>query len=207
MAITPRGEVAAVTNVREPGQTSGTRSRGELPLAALRQTNTELAAYCDDQAEQYEGYNLVKLSGREGWYYSNRDPQPGRRVFRGSYGVSNHLLQSPWPKLVRQRQRLDQMLAHRADHFTTGQLHDALIDQLRDSEPAPDHLLPDTGVGIQFERFLSPPFIVGPTYGTRATTVVTVDDQGHCCVTEQAWQPGGEPATRNSFNWQTPLSL
>tara|TARA_Y100000815_G_scaffold71922_1_gene60705 strand:+ start:671 stop:949 length:279 start_codon:yes stop_codon:yes gene_type:complete len=81
-------------------------------------------------------------------------------------------------------------------------LHNDLIPLLQDSTPAPDHLLPDTGVGLETERFLSSPFIVGTDYGTRATTVVTVSAAGEIQVTEQSWGPDAEPGERRHFHWQ-----
>jgi uncharacterized protein with NRDE domain len=63
-------------------------------------------------------------------------------------------------------------------------------------------LLPDTGVGLETERFLSSPFIVGSDYGTRATTVVTVSASGEIEVTEQSWGPDAETGERRHFHWQ-----
>jgi uncharacterized protein with NRDE domain len=81
-------------------------------------------------------------------------------------------------------------------------LHKELIPLLQDSTPAPDHLLPDTGVGLETERFLSSPFIVGSDYGTRATTVVTVSASGDVEVTEQTWGPDAKTGERRHFHWQ-----
>ncbi|MDX1755783.1 MAG: NRDE family protein [Marinobacter sp.] len=204
LAIDRAGQVAAVTNVREGTPEMGRHSRGELPVRALTTETDTLQARLTAQQDLYSGFNLVKLSPLDhghGWYYSNRDAHPGRHLHRGSYGLSNHLLQSPWPKLLRLRNAVASTLADPSIR-PTGQLHAQLIEQLQDPTPAPDHVLPDTGVGLETERFLSSPFIVGPHYGTRATTIVTVRRDGEITVTEQAWTPQGQPGDHRQFCWQ-----
>lgn len=201
LAVADDGMVTAVTNVRESGVEAGQRTRGELPLLARSRTTTDLRQQLIDSASEYAGFNLIRLNSREGWYFSNRDAHPGRHLHRGAYGLSNHLLQSPWPKVVRLRDDLVRTLAgSRRDD--TEQLHAALLLQLQDGTPAPDHLLPDTGVGLDFERFLSSPFIRSDDYGTRASTVVTVARDGEITVTEQGWGPQGQRRQWQRFRWQ-----
>ncbi|KMQ73697.1 NRDE family protein [Marinobacter subterrani] len=200
LAVSAKGEVSAVTNVREGTPEAGQISRGELPLRALREPRRQLEGYLHGNADHYSGFNLVHLTTRDGWYFSNRDAQPGRHVHRGAYGLSNHLLQTPWPKLVRLRQAAGEVIVAATPH--TGALHDELIALLQDTTPAPDRLLPDTGVGIETERFLSSPFIVDSEYGTRATTVVSVSGSGDIHVTEQSWGPEAQASERRQFHWQ-----
>lgn len=201
LAVTRRGEVAAVTNVREGSAEAGQASRGELPLRALSESADDVARQLAEQQACYAGFNLIRLSTDSGWYYSNRDAHPGRHLHRGTYGLSNHLLQSPWPKLLKLRTAVAQLLAATPANASR-QLHQSLIPLLQDTDPAPDRELPDTGVGLETERFLSSPFIVGRDYGTRATTVVSVSRGGEIRVTEQTWQPMGEPGAQRQFCWQ-----
>jgi len=200
LAIGADGQVTAVTNVREGSAEVGRHSRGELPLNALSLSKTTMQARLDADPGRYSGFNLVSLSSAGGWYYSNRDAHPGRSVYRGVYGLSNHLLQTPWPKLLRLRTAVGDCVAAAGNDAKA--LHAQLIPLLQDASPAPDHSLPDTGVGIETERFLSAPFIVGDHYGTRATTLVTVSDQGQVLVTEHAWGPNAEPLEKRQFGWQ-----
>lgn len=201
LAISPDGVISAVTNVREGSAEPGRLTRGDLPLMAQQQPRHEMHQHLADHASLYAGFNLIRLAGREGWYYSNRDAHPGRSLYRGNYGLSNHLLQSPWPKLVRLREQLRDTLAH-ARYDAPEALHQALLEQLHDTSPAPDHLLPDTGIGLDQERFLSPPFIQSELYGTRASTIITVARRGEIRVTEQTWSRGGAADERQSFCWQ-----
>lgn len=200
LAVSADGAVAAVTNVREGSTEAGRQSRGELPLNAHRLSFSELQSSLDAEPGRYAGFNLVKLAGLGGWYYSNRDAHPGRQVFRGVYGLSNHLLQTPWPKLLRLRTAVGQCVEQACK--TPEPLHDQLLTLLQDTTPAPDRSLPDTGVGIETERFLSSPFILGDHYGTRATTVVTVSRQGRVSVTEQSWGPNAKTLEKRQFAWQ-----
>jgi uncharacterized protein with NRDE domain len=200
LAVNTRGEVSAVTNVREGTPETGRISRGELPLQALTDSRDQLDGYLIEKADQFSGFNLVHLTTGDGWYFSNRDAHPGRQIHRGVYGLSNHLLQTPWPKLLRLREAAGNTIA--AAGHNAEKLHKELIPLLQDSTPAPDHLLPDTGVGLETERFLSSPFIVGSDYGTRATTVVTVSASGDVEVTEQTWGPDAKTGERRHFHWQ-----
>ncbi|SFR73603.1 Uncharacterized conserved protein, contains NRDE domain [Marinobacter daqiaonensis] len=202
LAVSPEGHISAVTNVREGNTEAGRLTRGKLPLLAQEHSREEVGQELADTGSLYAGFNLIHLTRRDGWYYSNRDAHPGRTLYRGSYGLSNHLLQSPWPKLVRLREQLRQTLAD-CDPARPDALHASLIDQLHDTTPAPDHLLPDTGLELAQERFLSSPFIQSDYYGTRASTVVTVHLSGDIYVTEQAWGRGGTKGECQSFHWVT----
>lgn len=201
LAVTPCGEIAAVTNVREGSAETGRISRGELPLRALCEPEHQLQQQLTEQQADYSGFNLIRLNVDGGWYFSNRDAHPGRHLHRGTYGLSNHLLQSPWPKLLRLRNAVADTLAATPAGAAEG-LHQALIPLLKDTTPAPDRDLPDTGVGLETERFLSSPFIVGSDYGTRATTVVSVSRSGEVRVTEQSWLPMGQAGEQRQFCWQ-----
>ncbi|MBJ6138407.1 NRDE family protein [Marinobacter litoralis] len=200
LAVSPDGRVTAVTNVREGSPEAGRCSRGELPLNALSLPYSELKEALASEPGRYAGFNLVSLSPDSGWYYSNRDAHPGRQVFRGIYGLSNHLLQTPWPKLLRLRSAVGQSID--TAHADTKALHSELISVLQDTTPAPDSQLPDTGVGLDTERFLSSPFISGEHYGTRATTVVTLSADGEVQVTEQSWGPFARKLETREFRWQ-----
>ncbi|MEQ9546052.1 MAG: NRDE family protein [Marinobacter sp.] len=201
LAVGADGRVSAVTNVREGTAEPGRKSRGDLPLQAMTMPLEELEQQLAHHQDEYSGFNLIRLDGQSGWYFSNRDAHPGRKVYRGTYGLSNHLLQTPWPKLLKLRNAMSHTLAETpAD--ASEPLHDALITLLQDTTPAPDRDLPNTGVGLETERFLSSPFIVGSDYGTRATTIVSVSRLGEIRVTEQGWKPMGESGERRQFCWQ-----
>lgn len=198
LGVSRSGAVAAVTNVRDGQPEKGAKSRGLLPIWALEQDRPTLDGTLRASTGDFAGYNLLRVDSDGGWYFSNRDSHPGRQLFRGVYGLSNHLLQSPWPKLIRLRATLQARL-----HDTSLEdLHDRLIVALMDNTPAPDAFLPDTGISLETERFLSSPFIRSEAYGTRATTIISVHRDGTINVTEQNWLRGGTPGERQTFSWQ-----
>jgi uncharacterized protein with NRDE domain len=180
LGVNRRGRFAAVTNVREPGAMKpGKRSRGELPhgyLAGSEDAETYLRALTPRDGE-YAGFNLLLGDTRALWFYSNREHRP-RRIEPGVYGVSNGRFDEPWPKLVSGREELAEQIAGEIDHAQ-------LLEILTDHRVAEDHELPDTGVGLEFERLLSSRFIRSPGYGTRACSVVSFSRSGQVEFSEQ----------------------
>ena len=192
------GRYALLTNYREPGRhRSGAPSRGALVRDFLLGTDSAAAyaeAVCARGAD-YNGFNLIIGAADGVRYLGNRDPSGrARPLTPGRYVLSNHLLDTPWPKAARLRAALDTqpvgMLA--ADP-------DGVFAVLRDAEPAEDAALPATGVSIEFERLLSSPFIVSPDYGTRCTTVIAVAADGHALFSEQRYDPAGRACERHDW--------
>lgn len=146
----------------------------------------------------YNGYNLLVGDGGELIWTSNRSEAP-RTLEPGLYGVSNHLLDTPWPKVERSKERLDAALSANALDPVD------LLDLLRDTKIAPDDALPDTGVGLDLERKLSPPFIAMPEYGTRASSVLLVRDDGLVSFTEEVTAPAADQRPPRTFLLEWPL--
>lgn len=198
LGFTPGGRVAAVTNYRSGQAEQARLSRGQIPLALLASPDPEVEARSIHyRRTDFGRFNLL-VGGQGQWLYSgSEDPVPLRSMYRGIHGLSNGLLQSPWPKVVRGQRRLAECL--RAEHPS----HEALLTLLADEEKAAQEHLPDTGVGPETERFLSSLFIRSPHYGTRASTVATCDRNGHWKVTEQCYGPDGEASARHCFEWDS----
>lgn len=169
LGVGPGSRFAALTNVREPGVAvpAEARSRGELVAEFLRGDEAPGDYLARLDPAQYAGFNLVVADARALWYLSNRSG-PARALGPGVYGISNAALDTPWPKVVRGRERLAALVA--AGAATT----EALLDLLADRAPAADAELPDTGVGLALERMLSPLCIVGPDHGTRSSTALII---------------------------------
>jgi uncharacterized protein with NRDE domain len=122
--------------------------------------------------------------------------QTGRseRVGPGLHLLSNASLDTPWPKATRVNAALSSLVA-------TGEplVVEDVFRSLRDQTPSPDVELPETGVGLEMERFLSPPFIVGARYGTRASTVVLFGENGSIEFCEKRFLPSGEVSGQARF--------
>ncbi|MBP9044813.1 MAG: NRDE family protein [Moraxellaceae bacterium] len=183
LGVTRQGRFAALTNVREPGMPLGVRSRGEVVSAYLL-GNESPAAYSERvkaDGGHYSGFNLLASDGDSLWWSSNREADP-RQLGPGIYLLSNHLLDTPWPKVKRLRAGLMGLLPQ-----TNAE---AMLALLQDGQAAADSDLPDTGIGLAMERLLSPAFIRTPQYGTRASTLVMA---GHDRIgfIEQGYGPDG----------------
>ncbi|MEN5240138.1 MULTISPECIES: NRDE family protein [Pseudomonas] len=184
LGVGPQGRFAALTNIRDPRQALGPRSRGEL-VAAFLQGELGVEAYLDQVASrsgQYSGFNLLVGDAGQLGYLHAREAAP-RLLEPGVYGLSNAGLDTPWPKLVKARSGLQQLLESAEP--------EQLMSLLADGEPAADSELPETGVGLATERLLSSVFIASQNYGTRASTVLIVDDQGRRRMVERSFGPFG----------------
>ncbi|MCE3262294.1 MAG: hypothetical protein K0R43_1373 [Pseudoduganella sp.] len=162
---------AAITNVRNPQEHNPLApSRGRLvaDFLAGAMTAQEYVAQIEAQAGQYNGFNLVLCDGKELVWYSNKgedDPRNGKPLEAGIYGLSNALLDSAWPKVLKTKAQFASLLC-------LGAPEDAFFEMLSDTTRAPDMRLPETGVPLELERLLSAVKIESPNYGTRSSTVV-----------------------------------
>ena len=183
MGLTLGGRFAAITNYREPGRTiADAPTRGLLVTDFLRGEASPLDYLEAVRARgaKYNGFNLIAGDGRTLAYYGNRDSAV-RLLEAGTYGLSNHLLDTPWPKVRRLKAAIST-----APHVSDAPLlTDHLQRALGDSSTAPEVELPDTGVGPELECLLSAAFIGGARYGTRASTVLLIDDAGRAHYNER----------------------
>ena len=187
MGVTLQGKFAAITNYREPArQIPDAPSRGHLVSNFLggRQSAEAYTQTIFPTANQYNGFNLLTGDTSSLHYYSNRGGKP-RVLAPGIYGLSNRLLNTPWPKISTGVSNLASII-----ESGRSQLPEKLTELLQRQETAPDNQLPDTGVGYSMEKMLSPIFITSRNYGTRCSTILTIDRNGHIWITEFTWQPG-----------------
>ncbi|MEM6328398.1 MAG: NRDE family protein [Bacteroidota bacterium] len=181
-----------VTNVRDlPAHRDDALSRGDLTRAYLRLGAPPEVVAQDVHArrQRYNPFNLLLAQGDEVWYVSTHTSAP-RRIGPGLYGLSNATLDVPWPKVTRGKQALAACLADPR----LGP--DPLFDLLDHAEPAPEAELPDTGVGREWERILSPIFIASERYGTRAQSVLLLDAEGQGVFAERTTTPGASREVR-----------
>lgn len=183
------GRVATLTNVRDPNLSvpADAPSRGELVVQAL--TCADLPAWLEQleaRASGYAGFNLLVATPSRMWHlHHGRARTALSEVPRGVHALSNADLDTPWPKTRRLHQAMVQ------DTTPPVTWPEASHRAIQQPEEAPDHALPDTGVGVSLEKRLSAAFIVGDTYGTRATTWLTLTHEGRATLTEQCFGPHG----------------
>ncbi|MCI1054777.1 NRDE family protein [Stenotrophomonas maltophilia] len=180
------GRMAVVTNVRDPLAAQTGPSRGALVADFLR--GRDPAAVHIDRlatvAGAYAPFNLLLADGHSLEFLGNH-PAERQRLGPGVHGMSNGALDAPWPKTRRLMAALEAWFEAGDEDLTP--LWAALADEHR---PA-DSDLPDTGIGLERERWLSPAFIRGDDYGTRASTVLLIDAEGHGQIHERRFGPQG----------------
>jgi len=182
-----RGRMAVVTNVRDgiPPPHDGP-SRGALPVAFLDGSADAAAATTDlhAKANRYAPFNLVLADVEACWHLGNH-PLQRETLATGVHGISNGRLDAPWPKTRHLIAALRTWIDAGNDDVQP------LWNALADERIAPDAELPDTGVGIELERRLSPAFIRSEAYGTRASTIIAVDREGRGFIHERRFGPNG----------------
>lgn len=204
LAIARSGRFAALTNYRQGTPRAPlARSRGELTRDFLggRDDPSTYATAIAGRAGEYNGYSLIFGEGPDLWFYSNRGGAP-RRIEPGVHGLSNHLLDEPWPKVRRGIDTIRDLLA--ADEPT---LVSRLTRLLEERTPAPDHLLPSTGVSLERERALSASFIAAEHYGTRASTIVLMRADGEVLFRERRYGPCGVAAGESEARFPTTVRV
>ncbi len=194
MGITRTGRFAAITNFREfppdvkivgvKGERAK-KTRGLLTCRFLMGTQgpREYLEVLSPQANDYTGFNLLLDDGRDIYYFSNRQNELSL-LTPGVYGLSNQLLDTPWPKVAIGKTQLQQKLAKPSP--------DNLWPILLDQQRACDSELPDTGIGLEKERLLSSRFIHSQVYGTRASSLLFVGYNGNVNMLERNFDATGE---------------
>lgn len=184
LGVTRDGRWAAVTNFRDGTRPeAGARSRGELVARYLLEGSsaaTYAAAVADEGAE-FHGFNLLVGDTQGVQYVSNRGAGP-RALEPGIYGLSNHLLDTPWPKVERGKRELEGLL-----EGNPGDPAEPLLALLADRRTAAEEALPETGVGRDWEKLLSAAFIRAPGYGTRASSVLLIGQVGEVSLRERSF--------------------
>lgn len=191
LGITRSGRFAAVTNFRDARHTlSASESRGHLTTHFLT-GNLNACQYLEQlekQADNYNGFNLLIGDSSGFYYYSNRSKHAARKLKPGIYGLSNALLDTPWPKVEKAKAAIKH--ASRPGLNATA-LEQQLSVALLCEKEAPDTLLPDTGISQEWEKRLSACFIKMAQYGTRANTLLLQHRNGLTTLQERAYDAQG----------------
>ena len=183
LGISRRGRFAALTNFRDPSdRKADAPSRGQLVTEFLvgKQSAQEYLCALRENAARYQGFNLLVGDGDTLFYFSSRMGEI-ITVPPGVHALSNQALNQPWPKVENAKSALGAALHAKMPEDARRM---AFYDLLSNDKLAPDAALPDTGVGLEWERVLSPALIVGEKYGTRCSTVLTISVTGDVCFGE-----------------------
>lgn len=199
LGVSRQGRWAALTNVREAVTPAGRPSRGLLVSDFLR-GNRPPVRYLEQVARRgwkYAGFNLLAGDGRQLASLSNRDAGV-KLLAPGCYGLSNRLLDTPWPKVEQAKRQMVARLLH--SDFHPDQLWQVLAD--RGLPPARD--LPDSGLDRSVERALGAIFVQLPGYGTRCSTLLTIGRDRRVCLAERRFGPDGHIEGESRFAFFLP---
>lgn len=179
------GRIAMLTNYRDPSNIKqDAPSRGDLVAEYLIKNGISYQEYNNQllsKGPAYNGLNLLFGNRKLLTYYSNITGEI-EKIDNGIHGLSNDFLDTEWPKVVKGKKVFTELLNDQEDLDP-----EAFLEALHDDVKAPDHLLPDTGVGVDFERTLSPMFIKSPEYGSRSSTVILADINGNWSFHERVY--------------------
>ena len=200
LGISKQGRFIAITNYRSPNsEIKAPKSRGNISRNFLLGKSSVHTFVTNLQAERhrYSGFNILlsdnKLNSM--YHYSNISNQL-TMVPNGYHGLSNHLLDTDWPKVTYGKRAL-------RSSIISGPIHPKkLIEMLKNETFADDKELPDTGISFELEKKLSPVFISMKDYGTRCSTVLLVDNHNMLSFVEVSYNENREVISEQSFNFE-----
>jgi len=198
LGVARSGRFGIVTNYRDlMAPVEGAPSRGGLVPRFLTGA-TSPKEFLDDlrgAAMRYSGFNLLVGGSRALYYFSNRGAKAPTALAPGVYGLSNHLLDTPWPKLTRTRERFSALLSEPEIQS------EEIFAMLADREQAPIDNLPSTGLPADWERVVSAPFIVNERYGTRCSSLLLVERTGRTVLHERRFDAAGVQSGTSRFEF------
>lgn len=198
LGVTRSGKFAAVTNYRDAAPAPReAASRGVLASRYLGSGHAPGAFATDVEADgtAYRGFNFLAGDRAELWWVSNRGGR-ARKLEPGVHGLSNHLLDTPWPKVTQGKRRLGEALE-------LAPAVEPLLALLADTTEATDGDLPDTGVGAERERLLSAARVVSPEYGTRCSSALVIGADGKVRFAERSY--GSDGAELDTLRYEITL--
>jgi uncharacterized protein with NRDE domain len=196
LGVTRQGRFAALTNFRDVGPRRATApSRGTLVSELLESGRSvaESLSYLESAGPRFNPFNILFSDGRRLGVYESAVGE-GRELGPGVFGLSNHLLDTPWPKVENAKSALTAALADPRDT-------DAILHLLRDDRPANDGDLPRTGVTLEWERLLSSAFVRAADYGTRCSTLFRIDERSAAVFYEWSWDRRSEASGTKCFEF------
>ncbi len=183
LGISTNGKIAAITNFRDPGSLKPSApSRGNLIRDYLQGADSPqiYLKKVKKRGHEYNGFNLLAGDGNQLFYHSNRKG-PVLEMTPGLYGLSNHFLDTPWPKVEKGKAAVKPFLSASSIDI------EAVFNALYDTSFPPVDQLPDTGIGEEWEKELSPVFIKSDTYGTRSSSVLLIGKTGNIMFAERTY--------------------
>ncbi len=198
LGISRTGRIAALSNYRDPNSVrENAPSRGGLVTEFLFDDipPVEYLALLRERSLDYNGFNIIFGDLKNLFFYSNRGEVPPQ-LQPGIHGLSNHLLDTDWPKVRHGKNTLAEILAPGKEPDV-----EEIFTLLADRSLPDDSLLPDTGVGLETERLLAPLFITGPTYGTRSSSILLINHDAEATFVERTYNGTPGSGSTRTFHF------
>ena len=203
LAVSQTGRMAVLTNYhcKQDVGMKFPRSRGDIPVDFCDGTSSSMSAIdfakeLQQRQGDYKGFNAVLFDGQTVVYCCNRcTTHFYHELPAGTYGLSNHLLDTPWPKVERTKHAVGKRLR---PNMTRQQMEAVLLEEFTNPERVEDERLIPNTLGKDLEKNLSAIFVQGPNYGTRTTTILSFDGRGFD-VFEKNYET---PCTKASSSYQ-----
>ncbi len=190
LGINENKKFAAITNYRDPLSTKkNPPSRGQI-IKNYLDSNKNAAEFLDElnkKASSFNGFNLLLSDSHHLFWFSNRNKK-AKKLKPGIYGLSNHLIDTPWPKVTIGKQALKELIYRKKKDLSPNDLFHILENKKIPKESE----LPDTGVGLKWEKILAPVFVNSPEYGTRSSSVIITSKDGHSLIGERGFDKNGD---------------
>lgn len=187
LGLTKNGRFAALTNYRDPAHMGASKnSRGALVSNFLKndQTPQQYIHAIEQEKDRFNGFNLLLGTADSLMYYNNIENE-AQHITPGTHSLSNHFLNTPWPKVEKGKSLLQNYI-QQSEKIDP----EILFGFLSNDVLAQDEDLPNTGVGLSLERQLSPLFIRMEDYGTRCSTVLLITKDNHVQFIERTFHKG-----------------
>jgi uncharacterized protein with NRDE domain len=186
LGVSKTGRIATVTNVRSGKDANkNNRSRGLL-VSDFLNSNLSANSYIDElslRSKDYSGFNIIVYDGCEMAWHNNHTKQ-SRQNLKGIHTLSNSELNTPWPKSEKLRKQFEITMGTKPSIPI-----EPIFQILKDQNKAPDDKLPETNIGYELEKHLSSIFIRGDAYGTRCSSIITIDNSGNVYFHERSYGP------------------
>ena len=199
LGVSQNGEFGAITNHRDLNNpVNGERSRGYIIPVFLTNNGLpeEKIKRIESNFSKYSGYNLLAGNTDQLFYLTNVKRQT-KTVSPGVHGISNAFLDTPWPKVEAAKSAFEDAIKPALID------REAIFKLLQDSDPFPQETLPDTGLSPEMEKAVSPIFIKTDDYGTRCSTLLTIDYNGRVQFTEKTYHFNGDSSVTKNFSFNT----
>jgi len=192
LAVSNDGRFAVLTNFKELANgKESLKSRGELISNYITSKGVSSKEYLENFKERnYAGFNLL-LGDKEGIHYISNRNEGVEKLESGIHALGNLLLNTQTKKSIKIKNQFKELLQ-------TNPNEDVLLEFMRGDSGDLSNLDMDGFKETEHEE-IPYRFIKSNVYGTRCTTLLTIDLNGKYKITEQNYSKKGNKTEKISY--------